>query len=123
MSEDREKRKPRCYIVQDNPQHAFWPAERFGELQHCLPPRADFNVDTMVPRLRAALREFDADNDYLLLSGAPLSCGVAFALVHERYDQFTVLRWSSQAQDYVVESIDMLSTKSGDNDEPNLIRT
>lgn len=115
-------RKSRVFIIQDNPQHAFWPAERFGELQHCLPPRADFNVDTMVPRLREALRDFDASTDYLLLSGAPLSCGVAFALVHERSDRFTVLRWSSQAQNYVVESIDMLSNKNGDSDEQNIGR-
>lgn len=109
-----EKQKPTdvtqsvVFIVQDNPQHAFWPAEKFGKLRHCLPARGDYIVEAMIPRLRAALLDFNADTDYLLLSGAPLACSVAFAILHEKCDRFRVLRWSVPAQDYSPVTVDLM---------------
>lgn len=100
----------RVFIVQDNPSHAFWPAEKHGKLQHCLPSRGDYMVDSMVVRLRQALLPFDPNKDYLLLSGAPLACAVAFAILHERFDKWRVLRWSVPAQDYSVAMVDLMVT-------------
>lgn len=104
--------KGSVYIIQDNPQHAFWPAEKFGKLKHCLPSRGDFNISTMVPRLRESLRNFDPATDYVLLSGAPLACGIAFALLHERHDLFRILRWSVPAQDYTSATVDLMLSDS-----------
>ena len=118
-------RGPIVHICQDNPNHAFWPAERFGTLRHCLPFRGDNKMEYMIPRLRTALLDFDATQDFLLLSGAPLACGVAFAILHERFDAFTVLRWSVPVQDYVVTPINLLQSAlpNGDSDyEQNAAR-
>lgn len=119
QDDDAKKHEPLVFVCQDNPQHAFWPAERFGKLKHCLPARGDFNVRNMVPRLRAALVDFNAETDFLLLSGAPLACGVAFAILHERFDSFRVLRWSVPAQDYNVNLVNLMEQEiddDGDND-------
>lgn len=100
------------YIVQDNPQHAFWPAEKYGKTRHCLPARGDYNVDAMTIRLREAFRDFDAQTDYVLLSGAPIACAIAFAILHERFDQFQVLRWSVPAQDYNAVTVNLMASEA-----------
>ena len=105
------------YVIQTNMQHEYWPAEAFGTLRHCLPSRADMEMRKMVPRLREALIGFDAKTDYVLLSGAPIACAVAFAILHEKLDRFNVLRWSVPAQDYLVAVVDLMATNGNDHEE------
>ena len=113
--------KPFVYIAQDSPTHSYWPAEKFGTLRHCLPPRADSNngLSRVPALLRRALKDFQQD-DYLLISGAPLSCAIALAILHEKYDRINVLRWSAQNQAYDSCLLDlMFSPTIEDGNEPD----
>jgi hypothetical protein len=99
------------YIVQDNPKHAFWPAQEYGELRYCLTTMGDYYYEQVTPRLRTKLRDFDADNDYLCFSGAPLACAIALAILHERFDRVQVLRWSNQKQEYEKLVVDLMANE------------
>jgi hypothetical protein len=101
---------PLVYIVQDNPLHSYWPAEKFGTLKHCLSRTEDYVLNRGIVRLRAALLNFNPDTDYLLLSGSPLMTGVACAILHERADKIRVLRWSAQDQNYWPDEVDFTAT-------------
>lgn len=103
---------PRVYITQESPRFNYTPAERFGEVRFLtandISPIANslLNAQT-IAAVRTQLSDFNADIDYLAPSGSPIITGIAMAILHERFDNFRVLRWSNVDREYVVVSVSL----------------
>lgn len=99
--------EPKVFITQESPRFNYTPAEKFGAVQFLtandISPIANslINVQT-IDAIRAGLRGFNPETDYLAPSGSPIVTGIAMAILHERFDHFRVLRWSNVDREYVV---------------------
>lgn len=91
--------KPKVFVVQENPNLNYLPAEKFGEVVFIT--SIEFSPVKNSPRNAAlmrdiedAMRQFDPDRDYLLLSGNPIIMGYVFALAIQMKGEVSVLWWS-----------------------------
>lgn len=101
------------YVVQDQkwvdpngqlkPKFDFGPAEEFGELSFLLRPGSSpFNLEPVLDRLHSVLQHYDADQDYLLLTGNPVLLGLAVAVAtHYADGRVRMLQWSGAKKRYL----------------------
>lgn len=96
-----EMTNSRVFITQENPNLNYLPAEQFGEVVFLT--RHDFslvrnslNNDALLNEIRHNLRDFDAKNDYVVISGSPIVAGVAFMILREKTEEMNILRWSNR---------------------------
>lgn len=80
------------------------PAQEFGELVRCLDyGNVPADPEPTRNRLREALKDFDADLDYVLLLGDPVACAMAVHVL--AYDlnvpSFDVLKWDRRDGRYL----------------------
>lgn len=99
------QKKPRVFVVQENPNLNYTSAEQFGEVVFMTAvefspmknsPRNKFILDG----IEAMMRDFDPDVDYLLLSGNPIIMGYVFHLAMSKKPEVSVLWWSRDDRKY-----------------------
>lgn len=91
------------YVVQEDPSKNMTSALDFGSVECLLEHREEatlLNVSSIVAKIKYGLRNY-RKGDYLLLSGSPISCGIACAVASdETGGTFTLLKWDGQERRY-----------------------
>lgn len=91
-------------------------AEEFGELVFmAVDKRDDFNNvpngehnARLIAHLRQKLRDFDEDNDYLVITGGPYVNAAVFALLGRRgVKKLRILRWDNRDYVYIPMSLNL----------------
>ncbi len=90
----------------------YSPARDFGTLKFIT--IMDFSSDdesiqnkVLVDEIRTALRDFDIDNDFIVMTGSPLVTAAVFMILRERTHIARVLRWSNQSHTYTPVTINL----------------
>jgi len=109
-------RKPIVWVTQDHvrivngkevPVHDISPAKEFGEIRYVIGRDVKpWNPTEALPQIRAALADFRADIDYLLLIGSPLQLTDLYAMAIDKayQDGFSHVRrlyWHNGSRKYV----------------------
>lgn len=96
---------PRVFVVQENPNLNYIPAEKFGEVVFMT--GIEFSPIKNSPRnaavlecIETAMAQFDPATDYLLLSGNPIVMGYVFHLAMAKAPEVRVLWWSRDDRKY-----------------------
>lgn len=103
----------RVYVVQNSqrydndtgtyvPVHDVSPAKEYGELRYLLSPAAGpWNVESILDDLWKGLEDFGPD-DYLLMIGNPVLCGLAAIVAAEVNDgRLQFLQWNGSRRKYL----------------------
>lgn len=96
---------PSVYIVQVAPKLNYVPAEAYGELIPIFKPGeqvTSLTVDSALDTAESVLHNYDADIDYLLLTGDPAAIAVATAVIARRHGRIRLLKWDREACRYHV---------------------
>lgn len=97
------KSDPVVYVVQEDSTKNMTSALKHGSCEALLMQREEatmLNIPTILAKLQYGLRHFTA-RDFLLLSGSPVSIGLAFAIAAEKTGgQFNILKWDNQERQY-----------------------
>lgn len=97
--------KPKVYIINDM-NHNFDKAEKHGEMIFVTEGKVPiFKVDVMKKMLRDGLKDFDLENDFLLVSGPALMCMLATLVLLDGDTPIKTLVFDAKAQDYIVRHI------------------
>lgn len=95
----------RVFIVNDL-SHDFDKASRHGELVYVTRGRLPiFKTDAVRVMLREKLKDFNIDEDFLLVTGPALVCIIATLLVVDGDKPIKLLVFDAKNQDYVVRHI------------------
>ena len=105
------------YIVQQTmrkrggefvPAFDLTPARKYGDLEYVLPYGVHATHPAMMLRtIRHALRNFK-DEDYILMLGDPIACGVATCIAaNNNRGRFRALRWDKIARAYDSIEVDL----------------
>jgi hypothetical protein len=90
------------YVIQEQPRHNLAPAMEYGTIVTLLPPGdANFSVQSTLDELRAGLKDFDSESDWLLLTGDPIAIGLATMVVSEESWRLNFLKWDKQERRYL----------------------
>lgn len=96
---------PKVHVTQENPALNYLPAEQFGEIVFLT--KDDFSLvknslanEALINSLRHKLKNFDPDDDYMVISGSPAVSAVVFMLLRERTPRVKILRWSNRDRVY-----------------------
>lgn len=95
------KQAPKVYITQET-RYDFSPAEIFGEITFIT--RDDLNNlrqsqhnETLVARVKDALKHYDPEYDWLVISGSPYVAALVFMLIGMRKPRHVqILRWDNR---------------------------
>ena len=105
---------PKVYVTQET-SHDFRLAEEFGELVFLsLDRRDDFhNLKNsqhnarLMGHLRQGLRDFNPDEDYVILVGSPYVQGAVMMLIGQRATKVNLLRWDNRDLLYIPLTIEL----------------
>jgi hypothetical protein len=93
----------KVYVVQDDGRKNLVPAMKFGDLVvlsgRDMPVFAD--TGPTVNSLKTKLKDFDPENDWLLMTGDPILIGTITAIIAKRYNKVRCLKWDKQNLDYL----------------------
>jgi uncharacterized transporter YbjL len=93
----------KVYVIQDDGRKNLTPAMQIGEIvvlaQRDLPLHGDNSI--ALARLRRGLKEFNPENDYILLVGDPLLIGAAVAHLAMKFGKVRCLKWDRQNTTYL----------------------
>lgn len=107
---DRIPYKPVVYVIQDDTRRNFTSALDFGSLEPVLQADEEanmLNMPSITAKIKRALQRM-TPHDYLLLSGSPVSIGVAFMVAGELTGgRFKVLKWDNQERRYFALPVDV----------------
>jgi len=91
----------------------FVPAEQFGEVRFLAREdlsniRGSLHNEKLVAHIARGLREFDADNDYIVIAGSPYVSALVFMMLGAKgIKGVNVLRWDNRTFTYIPAYIDM----------------
>lgn len=93
------------FVVQENNRLDYSPAEEFGDVvfmtaEEYKPVKSSLRNVEILQRIRAMMRTFDPERDYLVLTGNPVAIGFAFHLAASRYNSFRCLQWDRFSGQY-----------------------
>lgn len=92
----------KVYVVNDM-NHSFDKAERFGKIIFATEGKVPiFKTDVVKNMLAESLKDFDIENDFLLLSGPTLLCIIATRILHTCDAPLKTIVFDAKEQDYVV---------------------
>lgn len=108
--------KPRVFITQESPNLNYGPAEQFGEVvfltaRDLSPIPGSLANAELCQEVSDRLRDFDFDHDFLVPSGSPSVCGLAFLELGKEIEHrsnigsrepkhLRILRWSNRDRVY-----------------------
>ena len=103
--------KPRVFVTQEMDRLNYLPAEKFGSIlfltrNEFSPVRTSLSNIALINTIRAKLKDFDPDVDFIVFSGSPTVAAAVFAILGSETDHFTVLRWSNRDNMYSPITID-----------------
>lgn len=99
----------KVYVVQET-NYNFSKAEEFGQIQFLSVYRDDdfHNIvnsqhnERLLSHLRHELREFDEEQDYLIITGSPyITAAVFWLLGHKGVKRLNILRWDNRDFVYI----------------------
>ena len=98
--------QPTVFVVQENPNLNYNPAEKFGEIKFLTydefrPSRSSLRNIDLVSDITKAMAAFDPDKDYILLSGNPIMMGYVAHLALSKAGYAKFLWYSRNDQDYI----------------------
>lgn len=105
------------YVVQAMPNHDIAGAMKFGEIKVLLQANHQiaFSSAPTIRNLRRKLRDF-TDEDFVLLTGDPVTIGVVCAIVAAfNGGRFNALKWDRREQVYIPIKLDI--TERGERDD------
>lgn len=90
------------------PIYDFTRAATFGALTSIL-DKDDRTLfpERIIPKVRAALADFNADTDYLVAVGDPSVIAICSGIILRRSKNMKMLRWDRRSSDYIVLDIDV----------------
>lgn len=96
---------PKVYVIQENPRLTYEDAERFGEVVfmtvHEFRPMANsLQNDQICSEISRKLADFNPEEDYLLMTGNPITMGLVFAALARKCDIITCLQWKRDRCEY-----------------------
>lgn len=94
------ERGSRVFIIQKRSHVNVMDAAQYGELVHILPEEHNVDDNNTTPLLEDGLREFNPEEDFLLLLGDPAAIGIATACIARRFNSYTLLKWDRQNSVY-----------------------
>lgn len=90
----------------------YAPAHRFGDLKFIT--LMDFSSEeesignkVLVDEIRSRTKDFDAERDFIVITGSPLVAAAVFMVLRERFFSIRVLRWSNISRTYSVVTINL----------------
>jgi len=101
-----EVKRPKVFVTQET-RYDFGPAEVFGDVVFVT--RDDLNNlrqsqhnETIVARVKDALKNYDPEFDWLVISGSPYIAALVFMLIGRKRPQHVqILRWDNRDFKYV----------------------
>lgn len=98
-------KQPKVFVVQENPNLNYTPAERYGEVVFLTaiefsPMKNSPRNAAVLETIETAMKHFDPSKDYLLLSGNPIIMGYVFHLAMSKATEVRVLWWSRDDRKY-----------------------
>ena len=98
-------KQPKVFVVQENPNLNYTPAERYGEVVFLTaiefsPMKNSPRNAAVLETVEVAMKRFDPSKDYLLLSGNPIIMGYVFHLAMTKSVEVRVLWWSRDDRRY-----------------------
>jgi len=96
----------KVYVAQENPKLNYVDAERFGEIifltfKEYSPIRNSLVNNQIIEDIRGFMKDFNPDEDYLLLTGGPILLGYAFHLALSKKGYLNALQWDGIKQQYL----------------------
>ncbi len=90
----------------------YAPARAFGTLEFVTvmdfsSEENSLNNQVLVDEIRARLRDFDSESDYVVITGSPVVTAAVFMILRERVTSVRVLRWSNRDLSYSVATINL----------------
>jgi len=96
----------KVFVIQENPKLDYMDADRYGDVvfvtnQEYSPMQGSLGNEKILKEVEQAMREFNPDLDFLLLTGGLVVVGYAFslALIKKRY--INLLQWDKRKNSYV----------------------
>ena len=117
MTDKKDPRTAKVYVVQEMPNHDIAAAMSFGEMVVLLPSNTQiaFSTAPAVRLLKRKLREY-SDQDFLLLTGDPVAIGLSCAIAAAyNSGSFTALKWDRREKLYLPVRLDI--TEKGEQDD------
>ncbi len=90
----------------------YTPAKAYGNISFLtvmdFAPEEDsiYNV-VLIEEIRAKLHDFNAETDYMVITGSPVVTAAVFMILRERQTRVRVLRWSNRDFSYSVVTINL----------------
>lgn len=99
----------KVYVIQEDPKKNLTRAKEYGQLVILMPPnQVTFDSSFAVDMMEKKLKDFDYDEDFLLLVGDPVLIAIASAIVAGVTGGiFKVLKWDRLESDYNALDIDV----------------
>ena len=102
----------RVFVIQGDPRKNMLPAEEYGEIVTIFDAPAQIipgglSLSNVCSVLRGSLKDFDFDEDYIMLNGDPLIIGLTTRYLLDKLDRpsnalLKVLKWDRQEKRYYV---------------------
>jgi|AntDeeMinimDraft_6_1070357.scaffolds.fasta_scaffold20915_2 hypothetical protein len=95
----------RVFVVQENPNLDYGPAESYGEVvfitaEEFRPIAGSIRNDYILTDIDRRMAEFDPDNDWLILTGNPMIMGYSFHLALMKTGSVKCLQWDRRSAEY-----------------------
>lgn len=96
---------PTVYVVQENPNLNYSSAEAWSEVQFLTcreysPSKNSLRNKELLGEINTRFKDFDPDQDFLLLSGNPITMGYVFALALQKKGYLNVLWYQKSTNEY-----------------------
>lgn len=106
MNQARQILPPSVYVTQET-RNDFSPAEQFGEVKFITHKdlhniRQSRHNEALVAEVKEALKHYDPERDWLVISGSPYVAALVFMLIgHKKPKHVQILRWDNRDFKYV----------------------
>lgn len=90
----------------------YSPAKQFGRLEFLTimdfsPEENSMNNQVLIQEVRAKLRDYDPEQDFVVITGSPTVTAVVFMILRERQHKVNILRWSNRDYSYTPVVVDL----------------
>ena len=103
------QKKPKVYLVQENPYVNVLSAEAYGEIEVLFDSGSQimFSAQPAIRKVKRKLKDF-CDDDYLLMMGDPAAMVIAGCVAADiNRGKFKILKWDKKEKRYYPVSINM----------------
>ena len=99
---------PNVFVVQETGRIDITPAREFGEIITMLPPGdTNFSYPYIVRCIKECIESYAKPDDFLLLTGDPVSIGIATTIMSKRFARLRFLKWLPRERQYLPVTVDL----------------